>query len=419
MTEQATAQQDNATATAAIETLGLTKVFKDFWLRPKVWAVRDLDLTVSTNECYGLLGPNGAGKSTAIKMMLGLLYPTSGQLHVLGRLPTDVRVKERIGYLPEETYLYPFLNAEETLDYYGRLFQLPRGERRRRIETLLDMVGLQAVRHRPVGEYSKGMQRRIGLAQALINNPQVLILDEPTSGMDPIGTRQIKDLISTLKQQGKTIVLSSHLLADVEDVCDRVGILYGGRLQAQGDIEQLLERDRGTVIEADGLTPEMIGKIQSLVQESEGATINRVERPRRKLEEYFLEIVESAQASGEATSGAVQGGAVPAFLGGPGTDAAEGQALIDQLMDGGAEKPEPAAAEPTADPQEEQPDESVLEQLSNRKDDAPPQEDAQASDDKAAKPGADERRGEEKDDDKRDDDVDRGVIDDLLGSGGR
>ena len=172
----------SSTDHAVIQAVGLTKVFRDFWRRARVRAVHDLDLDVRPGEVFGLLGPNGSGKSTTIKMILGLLYPTRGRVTVFGRAPDDVGIKTRIGYLPEESYLYRFLNARETLDYYGTLFRLDRRDRRRRIEELLEMVGLRSAARRPVGEYSKGMARRIGLAKALINDPDLLILDEPTSG---------------------------------------------------------------------------------------------------------------------------------------------------------------------------------------------------------------------------------------------
>ncbi|MEE8169404.1 MAG: ABC transporter ATP-binding protein, partial [Phycisphaerae bacterium] len=231
-----------------VECTSLTKVFKDFWGRDKVLAVDRLDLEVRPGEVFGLLGPNGSGKSTTIKILLGLLYPTSGRGRVFGRPPTDTAIKARIGFMPEESYLYRFLNARETLDYYGRLFNLDRTERRKRTSQLIEMVGLKKAARRPVGQYSKGMARRIGLAQALINDPDLLILDEPTTGLDPIGARQIKDVIVELKKRGKTVLLSSHLLADVEDVCDRVSILYGGRVQAMGTVRELLQRREVTQI---------------------------------------------------------------------------------------------------------------------------------------------------------------------------
>ncbi|MGA2685818.1 MAG: ABC transporter ATP-binding protein, partial [Verrucomicrobiota bacterium] len=219
---------------------GLTKVFKDFWNRPKARAVDNVDFEVRQGEVFGLLGPNGSGKSTTVKLMLGLLYPTKGHIEVFGHSPRHVQTKSRIGYLPEESYLYRYLNSRETLDFFGNLFHLPKGERNSRTEQLLEMVGLGKVQTRVVGEFSKGMQRRIGLAQALINDPDLVILDEPTSGLDPIGCREVKDLILALARRGKTVILSSHLLADVEDVCDRVVIYYGGKIQAMGTLKELL-----------------------------------------------------------------------------------------------------------------------------------------------------------------------------------
>src|SRR5438128_5153854 len=219
---------------------GLTKVFKDFWNRPKARAVDAVDFEVRRGEVFGLLGPNGSGKSTTVKLILGLLYPTKGQIEVFGRSPRHVATKARIGYLPEESYLYRYLNSRETLDFFGNLFELPKGERQNRADQLLEMVGLSQAHLRAVGEFSKGMQRRIGLAQALINDPDLIILDEPTSGLDPIGCREVKDLIVALARRGKTVILSSHLLSDVEDVCDRVVIYYGGRIQAMGTLKELL-----------------------------------------------------------------------------------------------------------------------------------------------------------------------------------
>src|SRR5438552_9768715 len=221
---------------------GLTKIFKDFWGRPKARAVDNVDFEVRRGEVFGLLGPNGSGKSTTVKLLLGLLYPTKGHIEVFGHSPRHVGTKSRIGYLPEESYLYRYLDSRETLDFFGNLFELSSNERRKRSEQLLEMVGLKQVQHRVVGEFSKGMQRRIGLAQALINDPDLVILDEPTAGLDPIGCREVKDLILALARRGKTGILSSHLLADVEDACDRVVSSYGGRLPAMGTLQQLLAR---------------------------------------------------------------------------------------------------------------------------------------------------------------------------------
>ena len=209
---------DVKTNPPVVSAIGLTKVFKDFWGRPKAKAVNDIDFEIKKGEVIGLLGPNGSGKSTTVKMILGLLYPTAGPLSVLGRAPQAVESKKEIGYLPEESYLYKYLTAEETLDFFGSLFDLSKEERERRIEQLLDMVGMSHARRRRVGEFSKGMARRIGLAQAMINDPEFLILDEPTSGLDPLGCKEVKDLILMLKKRGKTVLVTSHLLSDVEDV---------------------------------------------------------------------------------------------------------------------------------------------------------------------------------------------------------
>ena len=298
---------------AVVVTSGLTKVFRDFWLREKVTAVAELDLRIRPKEVFGLLGPNGSGKSTTLKMILGLLFPTRGRIAVFGRRPTDVSTKARVGFLPEESYLYPFLDATETLDFYGKLFHQPRQQRRRRVEMLLEMVGLSSVAHRRIGEYSKGMQRRIGLAQALINDPDLLIVDEPTSGMDPIGTKQFKDLIGMLAQRGKTVILSSHLLGDVEDVCDRVCILYGGKRQAQGDVDELLSMQTLTQLTTDRLDEATLARISEVLA-SAGRELREVAAPRHRLEELFLQIVHDAQKRRVATGGAIAGGRVAEFL---------------------------------------------------------------------------------------------------------
>ena len=294
----------------------LVKTFRDFWLRARVRAVNDVSFEIHRGEVFGLLGPNGSGKSTTIKILLGLLNKSSGAVSVLGKLPSDVTVKERIGYLPEESYLYPFLNARETLDYYAKLFGLDSTIRKRRIDELLDMVGLTAVQYRAVREYSKGMQRRIGIAQALINDPEFLILDEPTTGLDPLGTRQVKDLIIELGRRGKTILLSSHLLSDVEDCVDRMVILYGGKIQAEGTCDELLESRDKTIIESDALDDATISQIDALIrQRSHGEkSVSRISRPRQRLEELFIDIVERARASNIETAGAQHGGQTAAFL---------------------------------------------------------------------------------------------------------
>jgi ABC-2 type transport system ATP-binding protein len=316
-----------------IQTVGLTKIFRDFWGHQRVIAVDNLDLAIRHREVYGLLGPNGSGKSTTIKMLLGLLFSTRGVAKVLGKPPGDVKTNQRIGYLPEESYLYPFLNARETLDFYGRLFSLSAPDRRQRIDSLLEMVGLGSVSRRPVGEYSKGMMRRIGLAQALINDPELLILDEPTSGLDPIGTRQIKDLIKELGRRGKTVLLCSHLLADVEDVCDRIGILYGGKLRCEGTMDELLTRREVTQIRSSRLSPGTVHQIESLIRLENPDSEVKVETPRDRLEDYFLRVVTEAQTAQVATSGAMIGAGVSDFLSDRSQEA-EPQILIERLVSG-------------------------------------------------------------------------------------
>ncbi len=217
-----------------IETRKLTKVYRDFWGRQKKTALRALNIEIRRGEIFGLLGPNGSGKTTTIKLLLGLLFPTDGEAFVFGQPAADVRKNEKIGYLPEESYLYRFLNAEETLDFYGRLFNLDPTKRQQRAQQLIEKVGLKADRKRILREYSKGMRQRIGLAQALIHDPDLVILDEPTSGLDPLGARWMKDLIIDLRKLGKTVIMCSHRLEDVQDVCDRIAILNEGELQAFG-----------------------------------------------------------------------------------------------------------------------------------------------------------------------------------------
>ncbi len=309
---------------------GLTKVFKDFWMRARVTAVDHLDLEVRPGEIFGLLGPNGSGKSTTIKILLGLLHKTSGVVAVFGKPPSDVAVKERIGVLPEESYLYPYLNARETLEYYGKLFGLDRRDRNRRIDELLEMVGLTAVAHRQIHEYSKGMQRRIGLAQALINDPEFLILDEPTTGLDPIGAKQVKDLIVELGRRGKTVLLSSHQLSDVEDCVDRLVILYGGKKRAEGTCDELLTARTRMNIETDPLDENTIAELEQVLNRH-GTAIRRVAKPRQRLEDLFMDIVERAREERIVTGGAQHGGATAAFLLGA-EEQETGDAVINRLV---------------------------------------------------------------------------------------
>ncbi len=273
-----------------IEAYGLTKVYSDFWGRPKVLALDKLDLRVARGEVFGLLGPNGSGKTTSAKLFLGLLWPSSGTARLLGHFPRDVEIKRKVGYLPEESYFYRFLSGRETIDFYARFFGIGRVERRRKTDALLDMVGLAHASERKLSEYSKGMLRRVGLAQALINDPQLVVLDEPTSGLDPIGTRQVKDLVLELKEKGSTVVLNSHLLAEMEDVCDRVAILHNGQLRSVGALGDLLERGDVDELQFSGLQAEEVDALVGQVSEKGGNIVSR-RHPRRGLEEFFLEVI--------------------------------------------------------------------------------------------------------------------------------
>ena len=277
-----------------VETRNLGKIYRDFWGRKKVHALKSLDLEVRRGEIFGLLGPNGSGKSTTIKLMLGLLFPTSGRVFVFGKDATDVSKNERIGYLPEESYLYKFLNADETLDFYGRLFDMSADERKERTAKLIKMVKLEHARRRQLKEYSKGMTRRIGLAQALINEPVFLVLDEPTTGLDPLGTRGMKDLILHLRDEGKTILLCSHQLADVQDVCDRVAILHQGELKELGRVDSLLKMQDVTQIHASGLSDDAKSRIKKIIEES-GGQLERMDNPTTTMEDLFLEIVKESE----------------------------------------------------------------------------------------------------------------------------
>ena len=310
----------------AIETVALTKVFSDWWGRAKVYAVDDLNLQIRPNEVFGLLGPNGSGKTTTIKMLLGLLHPTKGHAVLLGGDGADPRINARVGFLPEESYLYRFLNARETLDFYGRLFGLDSKTREMRIEALLEMVGLKAVASRPVGTYSKGMARRIGLAQALINDPDLLILDEPTTGLDPIGTRQIKDLIIKLAERGKTVLLCSHLLADVEDVCDRIAILYGGKVQAHGRVGDLLKKTNKTQILTDAISDATVDRIRDVLRREHVEC--EISSPMERLETFFINTVVEAQQQATPTSGAVSTTQIGEFL----TAGARGDDILNKLV---------------------------------------------------------------------------------------
>ena len=280
-----------------VETRSLTKVYRDFWGRKKKTALNALDLKIHKGEIFGLLGPNGSGKTTTIKLLLGLLFPTSGDAFVFGEPAAKVEKNERIGYLPEESYLYRFLNAEETLDFYGRLFNIDPDTRRKRAAELIDRVGLSSDKKRILKEYSKGMRQRIGLAQALINDPDLVILDEPTSGLDPLGTRWMKDLILDLKAKGKTVLMCSHRLEDVQDVCGRIAILYNGDLQTLGKVSTLVEDAQRLEVRASSVkeSPELKADLEAVFRKH-GGSLETVGHPASTLEELFLRVIEESRA---------------------------------------------------------------------------------------------------------------------------
>ena len=273
----------------AIKTEDLTKAYRSFFGRKKVLALNKLNIVIRKGEIFGLLGPNGSGKTTTLKLLLGLLFPTEGRAYVLGKATDDVAVKSRIGFLPEESCFYRFLNADEILDFYGQLFRIPGKERKLRANRLLKRVGLESARKRHLKQYSKGMLRRIGIAQALINDPDLIILDEPTSGLDPIGTRETKDLILELKSQGKTVLLCSHLLSDVQDICDRVAIIDKGELQVSGTIDELLANEDIVELLIRNLSKEALMEVERIIQEKQGEVVS-IKNSSGTLEDLFLKI---------------------------------------------------------------------------------------------------------------------------------
>ncbi|NBP87570.1 MAG: ABC transporter ATP-binding protein [Planctomycetia bacterium] len=293
--EKPASTSTEAAGEVIVEARNLSKTYRDFWGRSKKVALKPLDLEIRRGEIFGLLGPNGSGKTTTMKLLLGLIFPTSGEAVVFGKDATDVSKNDRIGYLPEESYLYKFLDAEETLDFYGRLFDMPPEERKRRADALIEMVGLGRDKKRQLREYSKGMTRRIGVAQALINDPELVLLDEPTSGLDPIGTREMKDLIIDLKKRGKTVIMCSHLLADVEDVCDRIAVLHQGELKELGRVDELLRVTDITQIRSTGLPEAAQAEIRAVIERHGGSDIE-IGSPTTTLEDLFLEVVRDTEA---------------------------------------------------------------------------------------------------------------------------
>ncbi|MDP9098914.1 MAG: ABC transporter ATP-binding protein [Verrucomicrobiota bacterium] len=277
---------------SAVSLAGITKIFPVPFQRRSVVAVRDLNLEVATGQIYGLLGPNGSGKSTTLKIILGLVPPTRGQAKIFGRDSDRVASRESVGFLPESPYFYRFLTGEETLRFYGKLCGLRGAVLKNRIEEMLALVGLTSSRKRRLAGYSKGMLQRIGLAQALIQEPALLVLDEPTAGVDPTGAREIRDLILKLKSRGVTVLLSSHLLGQVQEICDCVGILSNGVLVREGALNELLGVENQTQFVLENAGPDLLEAIGDLAARS-GARVIECGRPRTSLEQLFLEATEA------------------------------------------------------------------------------------------------------------------------------
>jgi ABC-2 type transport system ATP-binding protein len=291
----------NDVSVAPVEIEHLTKVFKIPMRRERVVAVKDLSVRVEPGEVYGLLGPNGSGKSTTLKILLGLVSPTRGQTKVFGEDSALVRSRKDVGFVPENPYFYKFLSGAETVRFFGKLSGMGGVELENRVKELLELVGLSEAADRRVGSYSKGMLQRIGLAQALVQDPGLLVLDEPTAGVDPVGSREIRDLILSLKARGKTILLCSHLLSQVQEICDRVGILARGRLVREGRVEDLLSvRDRAEMV-FEGVSAEKLDALREAADKL-GVTVVSSGRPQTTLENLFLEAIEPG-ASPDAGSG--------------------------------------------------------------------------------------------------------------------
>jgi ABC-2 type transport system ATP-binding protein len=273
---------------AAVAIQGLTKIFPVPLHRHSIVAVRDLNLRVEPGEVYGLLGPNGSGKSTTLKIILGLVSPSHGRTEIFGRDSRLVESREAVGFLPENPYFYKYLSGEETLRFFGRLCRLGGARLKNRADELLELVGLTKARKRRLGTYSKGMLQRIGLAQALIHEPKLLVLDEPTAGVDPAGSRQIRDLIVDLKRRGITVLLSSHLLAQAQEICDRVGILADGVLVREGRLEELIAIENQTELVVANASSGLVDEIESLISRSNAKLIER-RRSTTTLEKLFLD----------------------------------------------------------------------------------------------------------------------------------
>jgi len=272
----------------AVVVRGLTKVFPVPFHRQSIVAVKDLNLRIEPGEVYGLLGPNGSGKSTTLKIILGLVSPTRGRTEIFGRNSRVVESREAVGFLPENPYFYKYLTGNETLLFFGRLSGLRGVALKNRINELLDLVGLSKARNRRQGTYSKGMLQRIGLTQALIHDPRLVVLDEPTAGVDPAGSRDIRDLILDLKRRGITVLLSSHLLAQAQEICDRVGILADGVLVREGHLQELIAIENQTELVITDASDELIREMESIIKRSNAKLVER-RKSTTTLERLFLE----------------------------------------------------------------------------------------------------------------------------------
>src|SRR5436309_9096675 len=278
----------------AVAVHGLTKIFSVPFHRQSIVAVKDLNLRIEPGEVYGLLGPNGSGKSTTLKIILGLVSPTRGRTEIFGRDSRLVQSRDAVGFLPENPYFQKFLTGKETLRFFGRLCGLRGAKLKNRVNELLDLVELSKARNRRLGTYSKGMLQRIGLAQALIHNPKLLVLDEPTAGVDPAGSRDIQELIASLKNRGTTVLLSSHLLTQVQEVCDRVGILHRGRLMREGQLQSLLGIENQTELILENASPDLLDGLEQQIASTSARLIVR-RKPQASLEQLFLKVTESTE----------------------------------------------------------------------------------------------------------------------------
>ncbi len=288
----------HAEADPAVAVHGLTKIFPVPWHPARgIVAVKDLNLRIEPGEVYGLLGPNGSGKSTTLKIILGLVSPTRGRTEIFGRDSRLVESREAVGFLPENPYFYKYLTGEETLRFFGRLCGIRGAILKARINELLDLVGLTKARKRRLNTYSKGMLQRIGLAQALIHDPRLVVLDEPTAGVDPAGSRDIRDLILDLKRRGITVLLSSHLLAQAQEICDRVGILADGVLVREGRLQELIAIENQTELIIADASAQLVNEIETVINRSNAKLIER-RKSTTTLERLFLEATSKNDEAG-------------------------------------------------------------------------------------------------------------------------